>query len=77
MILFAGVFDAVGRIDFADNVPIKLVSDRDEFTFTRFLELFLQSRTFPIEGEESLTNFRRQCRIKIVGMPETSRWEGL
>jgi len=77
MVLFAGVLDAVGRIDFADNVPIKLVNDGDKFTFARFLELCLQSRTFPFEGEEGLANLRRQGRVEIVSKPVTGRWEGL
>src|SRR5258708_1144750 len=64
--LFAGIFHSGRGIDLADDAPVFLIGDRHEAVLG--LELGLQRRTLPREGEERLLDFRGERRIEIVRM---------
>ena len=71
--LLAGVFDAVGRVDLADHVPVLLVGDGDELAL--LLEFLLQRGAFPIEGEERFLDLGRRAWDRDCGRSR-SRWSG-
>src|SRR5580700_766088 len=73
--LFAGVLDAIGGIDLADDAPVFLIGDRYETVL--FLEFRLQRRALPREGEERLLDFLDQRRIEIVGVAVAGGREGV
>src|SRR5262245_46027777 len=73
--LFAGVFDPGRRVDLADHAPVFLVGDWHEAIFG--LELGLQRRAFPREGEERILDLGGERRIEIVGVAITGGGEGL
>src|SRR3546814_17606522 len=68
------VGDAHRLVDLADDVPVVLVPDAEEPVLR--LELLLQIRAFPVEGEEGLLDFRRQRRMQVVDVAVTGRREG-
>src|SRR2546430_14690420 len=73
--LVAGVLDAGRRVDLADHAPVLLIGDRDEAVL--LLELRLERRALPREGEERLLDFLDQRRIEIVGVAVASGRESL
>src|SRR5437016_13882250 len=73
--LLAGVLDAGRRVDLADHAPVLLIGDRDEAVLV--LELRLEGRALPREGEERLLDFLGQRRIEIMGVAVAGGREGL
>src|SRR5210317_440686 len=72
--LLAVVGDAVGGVDLANHVPVGLVIDCYETAF--LLELFLQVGTFPVEGEEGLSDLGRHHGMQVVRMAIAGSREG-
>src|SRR5690242_2807825 len=72
---FAGIFHPGRRVDLADDAPVLLVVDRDEAVL--LLELGLEARALPREGEERLLDLLDQLGIEIVGIAVARGGESL
>ena len=75
--LLARVRNAVRLINLADHGPVILEGDRNELFLTRFGELGLQRRAFPIEIVERIRNLFLQFRRQVIGRAKPGRRKGL